>query len=104
MSDTDVEEPESTGPECFWTETDLHKVMQKYRDEARLNEEWRYHVVVERKIGEMGKMGVMYDIEGNGATGKYVDYDLNDVAREWVVLAAKFKCSGKERWITQTNE
>lgn len=41
-------------------------------------------------------MGVMYDIEGNGATGRYVDYDLNDVARERVVLAAKLRCSGKE--------
>jgi hypothetical protein len=59
MSDTDVEEPRSAWPAGFRTETDLHKAMQKYRDEAYFDEEWRYYGLVVRKIRRMEGIGDM---------------------------------------------
>ena len=59
MSDTDIGQPRPAGPEGSLMEMDLHKAMWKYRDEAHFDEEWRYYVLVVRKIRGMGGIGVM---------------------------------------------
>lgn len=84
ISNENVEEP----ADYSWSNAELHKKMLKYRESFRPDKQWRYHLLVVRKLDDQA-FGVMYD---------NTIYGANDIPREGAAIASHVIFPDEECW------
>ncbi|WP_051294177.1 hypothetical protein [Pseudoduganella violaceinigra] len=86
QSDANVVEPSGIS----WSNGEAHAAMLAKRDSSNLDVEWRYHVLVMRRLDETER-GIMYDNAGT---------DSNNVPREGCAISSHWVMPNTAEWGT----
>lgn len=85
VSDRGVPEPNQTGA---WSNTELHRELLVWRDEADHNRSWRYHLFCVRRLTATDR-GIMYDAFAG---------DSNNIPREGAAIASHWMVPDTPKW------
>jgi hypothetical protein len=87
-SRSDITEPSGDG----WTDAELHAGMLRWRDLAKLDTEWRFHLLCVKTIDSTAR-GIMYDAYGTDSDN--IPHEGVAVATSWKITPGWGRVSGR---------